>query len=223
VAIRVFQGEREITAYNKELGIFELTGLPPTPRGVPQIKVTFDIDANGIVNVSAQDMGTGKSQAMTITSMSALAHDEINRMVRDAEQYAKDDRRRRDEIETRNRAESLVYQTAKFITDHNERLPAGAKDKLNRTLSWVQEVLKSADFAAVRAAINRLDIESHALGYALHFEEYRVQSAQTATSVNDKRVVDNRVMVSPLGVRTTAAARPMPICGAAMPRPFPNT
>ncbi|MCU1608085.1 MAG: hypothetical protein JWM45_1, partial [Pseudonocardiales bacterium] len=117
VQIQVFQGEREIAAYNKKLGMFELTGLPPAPRGVPQIEVTFDIDANGIVNVSAKDMGTGKSQAMTITGGSALPKDDIDRMMRDAEEHAEEDRKRREEAETRNQAESLVYQTEKFRSE----------------------------------------------------------------------------------------------------------
>src|SRR5881409_675714 len=115
VQIQVFQGEREIAAYNKKLGMFELTGLPPAPRGVPQIEVTFDIDANGIVHVSAKDLGTGKEQRMTISGGSALPKEDIERMMRDAEQYADEDKKRREEAETRNQAEALVYQTEKFL------------------------------------------------------------------------------------------------------------
>ena len=128
VQIQVFQGEREIAAYNKKLGMFELTGLPPAPRGVPQIEVSFDIDANGIVNVSAKDLGTGKSQAMTITGGSALGKDEIDRMMREAEQHAEEDRQRREDAEVRNQAESLVYQTEKFVKENDEKLPADVKD-----------------------------------------------------------------------------------------------
>ncbi|MDQ2790098.1 MAG: molecular chaperone DnaK [Actinomycetota bacterium] len=168
VQIQVFQGEREIAAYNKKLGMFELTGLPPAPRGMPQIEVTFDIDANGIVNVSAKDMGTGKSQAMTITGGSALPKDDIDRMMRDAEEHAEEDRKRREEAETRNQAESLVYQTEKFIKDNDEKLPADVKDKVNAVLGEAQEALKGNDTAAIRAAMEKLATESQALGQALY-------------------------------------------------------
>ena len=132
VQIQVFQGEREIAAYNKKLGMFELTGLPPAPRGVPQIEVAFDIDANGIVHVSAKDMGTGKSQAMTITGGSALGKDEIDRMMREAEQHAEDDKKRREEAEVRNQAESLVYQTEKFVKENDEKLPGRRQGQRQR-------------------------------------------------------------------------------------------
>jgi molecular chaperone DnaK len=168
VQIQVFQGEREIAAYNKKLGMFELTGLPPAPRGLPQIEVTFDIDANGIVNVSAKDMGTGKSQAMTITGGSALPKDDIDRMMRDAEEHAEEDRNRREEAETRNQAESLVYQTEKFIKDNDDKLPADVKDKVNAVLGEAQEALKGTDTAAIRAAMEKLATESQALGQALY-------------------------------------------------------
>ncbi len=168
VQIQVFQGEREIAIYNKKLGMFELTGLPPAPRGVPQIEVTFDIDANGIVNVSAKDMGTGKTQAMTITGGSALPKDDIDRMMRDAEEHAEEDRKRREEAETRNQAESLVYQTEKFIKDNDEKLPSDVKDKVNAALGEAQEALKGTDTAAIRAAVEKLATESQALGQALY-------------------------------------------------------
>ena len=168
VQIQVFQGEREIAVYNKKLGMFELTGLPPAPRGVPQIEVTFDIDANGIVNVSAKDMGTGKSQAMTITGGSALPKEDIDRMMRDAEEHAEEDRKRREEAETRNQAESLVYQTEKFIKDNDEKLPADVKDKVNAALGEAQEALKGTDTATIRSAMEKLATESQALGQALY-------------------------------------------------------
>ncbi|MGH3794741.1 MAG: molecular chaperone DnaK [Pseudonocardiaceae bacterium] len=168
VQIQVFQGEREIAAYNKKLGMFELTGLPPAPRGLPQIEVTFDIDANGIVNVSAKDMGTGKSQAMTITGGSALPKDDIDRMMRDAEEHAEEDRQRREEAETRNQAESLVYQTEKFVKENDEKLPSDVKDKVNAALGEAQEALKGNDTAAIRAAMEKLATESQALGQALY-------------------------------------------------------
>jgi molecular chaperone DnaK len=168
VQIQVFQGEREIAAYNKKLGMFELTGLPPAPRGVPQIEVTFDIDADGIVKVSAKDMGTGKSQAMTITGGSALPKEDIDRMMRDAEEHAEEDRTRREEAETRNQAESLVYQTEKFIKDNDEKLPSDVKDKVNVALGEAQEALKGADTATIRTAMEKLATESQALGQALY-------------------------------------------------------
>ena len=168
VQIQVFQGEREIAAYNKKLGMFELTGLPPAPRGVPQIEVSFDIDANGIVNVSAKDMGTGKSQAMTITGGSALGKDEIDRMMREAEQHAEEDKRRREEAEVRNQAESLVYQTDKFVKENDEKLPSDVKDGVNAALGEVQEALKGTDTAAIRSTMEKLATESQRMGSALY-------------------------------------------------------
>jgi molecular chaperone DnaK len=171
VAIQVFQGEREIAAYNKKLGMFELTGLPPAPRGVPQIEVSFDIDANGIVNVSAKDLGTGKSQAMTITGGSALSKDEIDRMMREAEQHAEEDKRRREEAEVRNQAETLVYQTEKFVKENDDKLPADIKDEVNKAITETQEALKGTDGEAIKAASERLATESQKLGQALYAQQ----------------------------------------------------
>ncbi|HEY3259355.1 MAG TPA: molecular chaperone DnaK [Pseudonocardiaceae bacterium] len=171
VQIQVFQGEREIAAYNKKLGMFELTGLPPAPRGIPQIEVTFDIDANGIVHVSAKDLGTGKQQSMTITGGSALPKDEIDRMMRDAESHAEEDRKRREEAETRNQAETLVYQTEKFIKENDEKLPADVKAKVNTALGEANEALKGTDIAAIRSAMEKLATESQALGAALYAQQ----------------------------------------------------
>src|ERR1700749_2372690 len=168
VQIQVFQGEREIAAYNKKLGMFELTGLPPAPRGVPQIEVSFDIDANGIVNVSAKDMGTGKSQAMTITGGSALGKDEIDRMMREAEQHAEEDKKRREDAEVRNQAETLVYQTEKFVKDNDEKLPAEVKDSVNGALGEAQEALKGTNSDAIKAAMEKLATESQKMGSALY-------------------------------------------------------
>ena len=135
VQIQVFQGEREMAAYNKKLGMFELTGLPPAPRGVPQIEVAFDIDANGIVHVHAKDLGTGKEQSMTITGGSALPKDDIERMMKDAEAHADEDKKRREEAETRNLAESLQYQTEKFLAENGEKIPADKKEELGEALT----------------------------------------------------------------------------------------
>ncbi|WP_345384757.1 molecular chaperone DnaK [Pseudonocardia yuanmonensis] len=168
VQIQVYQGEREIAAYNKKLGMFELTGLPPAPRGVPQIEVSFDIDANGIVKVSAVDKGTGKSQDMTITGGSALSKDEIDRMMREAEQHAEEDKKRREEAEVRNQAETLVYQTEKFVKDNEDKVPADVKDSVNAAVGEVQEALKGTDTAAIKSAMEKLATESQKLGQALY-------------------------------------------------------
>lgn len=168
VQIQVYQGEREIAAYNKKLGMFELTGLPPAPRGVPQIEVSFDIDANGIVKVSAVDKGTGKSQDMTITGGSALGKDEIDRMMREAELHAEEDKKRREEAEVRNQAETLVYQTEKFVKDNEDKVPADVKDSVNSALGEVQEALKGTDTDAIKSAMEKLATESQKLGQALY-------------------------------------------------------
>jgi molecular chaperone DnaK len=181
VQIQVFQGEREIAAYNKKLGMFELTGLPPAPRGVPQIEVSFDIDANGIVNVSAKDLGTGKSQAMTITGGSALGKDEIDRMMREAEQHAEEDKKRREEAEVRNQAESLVYQTEKFVKENDEKLPADVKDAVNGALGEAQTALKGTDTEAIKAAMEKLATESQKMGSAL----YQQPGAEGAANPGD--------------------------------------
>src|SRR5690242_17468032 len=156
VLIQVFQGERDIAAYNKKLGTFELTGLPPAPRGVPQIEVSFDIDANGIVNVNAKDMGTGKQQSMTITGGSALPKEDIDRMVKDAEAHAEEDKQRREEAEVRNQAETLVYQTEKFVKDNGDKLPQSAKDEVNEALSDLRGALGGSDIERIRTAHDAL-------------------------------------------------------------------
>lgn len=168
VQIQVYQGEREIAAYNKKLGMFELTGIAPAPRGVPQIEVSFDIDANGIVNVSAKDMGTGKSQEMTITGGSALSKDDIDRMVKEAEAHAEEDAKRREEAETRNQAETLVYQTEKFVKENDDKLPSDVKDSVNAALGETQEALKGTDHEAIKSSMEKLATESQKMGSALH-------------------------------------------------------
>jgi molecular chaperone DnaK len=145
-----------------------LTGLPPAPRGVPQIEVTFDIDANGIVHVSAKDLGTGKEQSMTITGGSALPKDDIDRMVRDAEAHAAEDKARREEAEVRNQAEALVYQTEKFVKDNDEKLPDEPKERVRNSITKVNEALKGNDLAAIKTAVEELATESQQLGSALY-------------------------------------------------------
>ncbi|TDD67303.1 molecular chaperone DnaK [Jiangella aurantiaca] len=171
VGIQVYQGEREIAAYNKKLGTFDLTGLPPAPRGVPQIEVTFDIDANGIVHVSAKDLGTGREQSMTITGGSSLPKDDIDRMVREAEQYAEEDRKRREAAENRNQAESLVYQTEKFLADNTEKvgtLSQEVRDDVDTALADAKKALEGNDDAAIKSATERLQTAFQALGAAIY-------------------------------------------------------
>jgi len=168
VMIQIFQGEREMARNNKSLGNFELTGLPPAPRGVPQIEVSFDIDANGIVHVNAKDLGTGKEQSMTITGGSGLPKDDIERMMREAEQYAEEDRSRRETVETRNTADSLVYQTEKFIADNEEKLPADAKTEVQESIAEVKRTLEGEDAAAIKTATDNLARTSQKLGAALY-------------------------------------------------------
>jgi molecular chaperone DnaK len=168
VQIQVYQGEREIAAHNKKLGMFELTGLPPAPRGVPQIEVTFDIDANGIVHVTAKDLGTNKEQSMTITGGSALPKDDIERMVKDAEAHAEEDKTRREEAETRNQAETLVYQTEKFLKDNDDKLPEDLKGKVKSAIDEANESLKGTDSTKIREAIEKLNAASQELGTALY-------------------------------------------------------
>jgi len=171
VLIQVFQGEREMASYNKKLGTFELTGLPPAPRGVPQIEVTFDIDANGIVHVSAKDLGTGKEQSMTITGGSGLPKDDIERMMKEAEEHAEDDKKRREEVEIRNQAESLVYQTEKFLADNADKLPEEGKSNVTEPLDELKKALEGADFDAIKAAAEKVSTASSALGAAMYQEQ----------------------------------------------------
>ncbi|NMO36549.1 molecular chaperone DnaK [Streptomyces sp. GMY01] len=169
VGIQVYQGEREIAAYNKKLGVFDLTGLPPAPRGVPQIEVAFDIDANGIMHVSAKDLATGREQKMTVTGGSALPKDDIDRMMREAEQYAEEDRKRREAAETRNQAEQLAYQTEKFLTDNGDRVPADTKGEVQSAIAEVKALLEqNADTAALRAATDKLATVSQRMGQAMY-------------------------------------------------------
>ncbi|MDI5962046.1 molecular chaperone DnaK [Streptomyces sp. SL13] len=168
VQIQVYQGEREIAAYNKKLGMFELTGLPPAPRGVPQVEVTFDIDANGIMHVAAKDLGTGKEQRMTVTGGSALPKDDIDRMMREAEQYADEDHKRREAAETRNQAEQLVYQTEKFLKDNEDKVPGEIKTEVEAAVTELQDKLKGEDIAAIREATEKVAATSQKLGQAMY-------------------------------------------------------
>ncbi|MHC0432162.1 molecular chaperone DnaK [Streptomyces sp. O3] len=169
VGIQVFQGEREIAAYNKKLGVFDLTGLPPAPRGVPQIEVAFDIDANGIMHVSAKDLATGREQKMTVTGGSALPKDDIDRMMREAEQYADEDRKRREAAETRNQAEQLLYQTERFVRDNEERIPAETRSEVESAMAELKEKVDAeADADELRTATERLATVSQQMGQAMY-------------------------------------------------------
>jgi molecular chaperone DnaK len=168
VQVQVYQGEREMASYNKKLGMFELTGLPPAPRSVPQIEVTFDIDANGIVHVSAKDLGTGKEQSMTITGGSALPKDDIERMVRDAEQFAEEDRTRREEAETRNQGDGLVYTTEKFLAENAAAADPALKSDVEARLTELKSALGGSDAAAIRTATEELSRASQAMGSAMY-------------------------------------------------------
>jgi molecular chaperone DnaK len=170
VTVQVYQGEREIAAYNKKLGVFELTGLPPAPRGVPHIEVAFDIDANGIMHVSARDQGTGREQKMQVTGGSSLPKDEIDRMVREAEQHADEDRSRREDAEIRNQAEQLVYTTERFLADSGDKIPADARSEVDAALADLKEKLQGDDTAAVRSASEQLAAVSQKMGQAMYAE-----------------------------------------------------
>jgi molecular chaperone DnaK len=176
VEIHVLQGEREMAMYNKTLGKFQLVDLPPAPRGIPQIEVTFDIDANGIVHVSARDTATGKEQSMTITGQSALAREDIDRMVRDAEAHAEDDRRRREEAEVRNNADTLVYQTDKLLADQGEKFQGDEKDRVEAALKDLKDALAGSDVERIKSATEALVTASHGFTQRL----YEQASAATA-------------------------------------------
>jgi molecular chaperone DnaK len=168
VLIQVFQGERELARDNKPLGTFELTGIAAAPRGIPQIEVTFDIDANGIVQVSAKDRGTGKEQSITISGGSALPKEEIDRMVREAEVHAEEDRTRREEAENRNTAEQLVYSTEKFLADNDDKLPEDGKEKVTTAIADLKKALEGDDAAEVKAKHDRLSEVAQEVGTAMY-------------------------------------------------------
>mgnify|MGYP002738623944 FL=1 len=198
VQIQVFQGEREMAAANKLLGSFELGGIAPAPRGVPQIEVTFDIDANGIVHVTAKDKGTGKESTITIQDGSGLSQEEIDQMIKDAEAHAEEDRKRREEQEVRNSAESMVYQTRKFVTDNEDKVSQDIKDRVEEAAKGVDEALKGTDIEAIKTAVEKLSTESQEMGKAI----YESEAAQGATQADagdagdaaDDNVVDAEVV-----------------------------
>ncbi|MCB5163482.1 molecular chaperone DnaK [Streptomyces bambusae] len=197
VQIQVYQGEREIAAYNKKLGMFELTGLPPAPRGVPQIEVSFDIDANGIMHVTAKDLGTGKEQKMTVTGGSSLAKDEVDRMRQEAEQYAEEDLRRKEAAESRNQGEQLVYQTEKFLKDNEDKVPGEVKTEVESAVAELKEKLKGEDTAEIRTATEKVAAVSQKLGQAIYADAQAAQGApagDAGAQAADDDVVDAEII-----------------------------
>ena len=198
VLIQVYQGEREMAAYNKRLGTFELTGLPPAPRGVPQVEVTFDIDANGIVHVSAKDMATGKEQSMTISGGSALPKEEIDRMMREAEANAEADKKLREEIEVKNTAEALVYQTEKFLADNADKIPADAKANVDEPLAELKKAIEANDIPGMKAATDKVAQASQTLGAAMYATAQQADggdaTADAEADMSEDDVVDAEIV-----------------------------
>ena len=192
VLIQVFQGERDIAAYNKKLGTFELTGIPPAPRGVPQIEVTFDIDANGIVHVNAKDLGTGKEQSMTITGGSALPKDDIERMMRDAQDHADEDRKRREDAEIRNVAEALQWQTEKFLAESGDKVPQAAKDEVNEALSDLRGALGGSDMERIKSAHEQLAQAAQKASSTLYGQGGDATAGRRGRGRGDGRLRDRR-------------------------------
>jgi molecular chaperone DnaK len=193
--VHVLQGERPMARDNRTLGKFHLDGIPPAPRGLPQIEVTFDIDANGIVHVNAKDLGTGRQQSIKISGGSALPKDDIDRMVKDAEAHAEEDRKRREEAEIRNQAETLVYQTEKVLTDNADKIPADTRTQVQDAIKEVNEALKGDDVDKIRTAVDHLAATSQSIGQAI----YGHQQAATDTSGDgepkgDEDVVDAEII-----------------------------
>jgi molecular chaperone DnaK len=204
VEIHVLQGEREMAMYNKTLGKFQLVDLPPAPRNVPQIEVAFDIDANGIVHVSAKDLATGKEQSMTITGQSSLPKDDIERMVRDAEAHAADDRKRREEAEVRNQADTLVYQTEKLLREQGDKISGPEKDQVESALKEVKERIAGDDIEALNRSLDTLRSASQSLGQKMYEQAAAQQGTQAPTgdtssdgTATDDEVVDAEIVDGP--------------------------
>ena len=208
VEIHVLQGERDMAMYNKTLGKFQLVDLPPAPRGVPQIEVAFDIDANGIVHVSAKDLATGKEQSITITGQTSLPKDDIQRMVRDAEQHAAEDRQRKEEAETRNNADALVYQTEKLLKDQGDKVPAEDRERVESALKSLRESVAGTDYERIRRDTETLRTASQAFGQRLYEQASQQQAASgsggdgsggsgSSSGPSDDEVVDAEIVDDP--------------------------
>jgi molecular chaperone DnaK len=190
----VLQGERDMAMYNKTLGKFQLVDLPPAPRGVPQIEVTFDIDANGIVHVSAKDRATNKEQSITITGQSTLNKDEIDRMVKDAEAHAEDDRKRREEAEVRNNADSLVYQTEKLLKDV-ENIPDAEKQAVEDALAELKTTIAGSDIEAIKDGTEKLMAASQTVSTKLYEQAAsEAPSGDSSSAADDDEVVDAEIV-----------------------------
>jgi len=197
VEIHVLQGEREMAMYNKTLGKFQLVDIPPAPRGTPQVEVTFDIDANGIVHVSAEDRATGKTQSMTITGQSSLAKDDIDQMVKDAEAHAEDDRQRKEEAEVRNSADTLVYQTDKLLTEQGDKIDAAEKADVEAAVAKVKEALAGTDVEAIKSSTEELMTVSQSFSQKLYEAASQAQNETAGNGqaqVNDDEVVDAEIV-----------------------------
>jgi molecular chaperone DnaK len=197
VEIHVLQGEREMAMYNKTLGKFQLVDIPPAPQGMPQIEVTFDIDANGIVHVSAQDKATGKTQSMTITGQSSLADEEIDRMVKDAEAHADDDKRRREEAEIRNQADGLIYSTEKLLKDQGDKVEAEQRSEAEAAVTATRESLEGSDMEAIKTATERLSTAAQSISAKLYeagATEAGGEEASPSAAANDDEVVDAEII-----------------------------
>jgi molecular chaperone DnaK len=208
VEIHVLQGERDMAMYNKTLGKFQLVDLPPAPRGVPQIEVAFDIDANGIVHVSAKDLATGREQSITITGQTSLPKDDIQRMVRDAEQHAAEDRQRKEEAETRNNADALVYQTEKLLKDQGDKVPAEDRERVESALKSLRESVAGTDYERIRRDTETLRTASQAFGQRLYEQASQQQAASgsggdgsggsgSSSGPSDDEVVDAEIVDDP--------------------------
>ncbi|MTA62791.1 MAG: molecular chaperone DnaK, partial [Actinobacteria bacterium] len=209
VEIHVIQGEREMADFNKTLGKFQLVDLPPAPRGVPQIEVTFDIDANGIVNVAAKDRATSKEQSITITGQSSLSKDQIDQMVRDAESHADEDRSRREEADARNRAETLVYQTEKLLADQGDKVPGDQKAAVESALIEVRAALNNSDAAAINSATEVLNSASQQLSQSLYEQAAQTDANASAGSSDAEAVSDDEVVDAEI-IEDDAAAQDQP-------------
>jgi molecular chaperone DnaK len=197
VSIHVLQGEREMAADNKTLGRFELLGIPPAPRGIPQIEVTFDIDANGIVNVSAKDLGTGKEQSIKITASSGLSKEEINRLVRDAEVHQEEDKKKKQLVEARNTADTLIYSTEKSIKDLGDKVDSATKSRVEEATSRLKKAMEGEDEAEIRRLTEELTQASHKLAETMYQQASRAGAgggaegaAKEAASGPEEEVVD---------------------------------
>jgi len=190
VSIHVLQGERDMAADNKTLGRFNLTGIPPAPRGIPQVEVTFDIDANGIVHVAAKDLGTGKEQSIKITASSGLSEEEIKKMVREAEAHADDDKKKKETVEARNQLDSLMYSTEKSLGEYGNDLDAGVKESIDAALKSAKEALEGQDADVMRKAAEALSQSSHKLAEAMYAKASQQQAAQPGADKADDKAAD---------------------------------